>query len=322
MRSRRFCLKRAIVLIALAIVGALLWRPIREGLAVATLNEAAKEADVQYSTTRGGPLPGIEDAAFNSIDWISKTSGGRVAGDTRFWKERFRSLYCGPIERIRIWDMLGGPPKNIGSTLKYFPDLRELDVRLPLPSGEWLKLCQTIRGLPRLEQLKLSGDHITDATIAALAGHNSLQSINLGRNAISPAAMITFATMPHLETVILDEPHREAEDLYGRGRAATPNEWVQFCNGFRNLPRLRLLIVEGAFSDEAVTQLAGHACIEGIWIRGDHTLTPACYATFAALPHLEELTIRNRNAQNKERFSEAERSALTKMLPRVHVEFD
>jgi hypothetical protein len=71
-------------------------------------------------------------------------------------------------------------------------------------TGEaWALVCRESTTLPHLQSLTLQGGALTDAAIAPLAGHSTLETLSLSHHSLTPACASTFNAMPHLKIVNL-----------------------------------------------------------------------------------------------------------------------
>jgi hypothetical protein len=219
-----------VVLLALAV---LLWRPVRQALAVAEVQRCAGPgARVSFHSrdftgakgTLPSRLPASVDSAFKEVlTKHLKISPGKMA----VYEQRFFSLFSDSIESIT----LGLPESDaLGAALERFPQLRSVRIAEGRPAirGDWAKLCAGLRQCRRLEEVHLSGPNLTDSAIAPLAGHPTLQSVDLGGH-LTPASIETFRSMPALtELTFFSVGHHLLEAERIAIKVALPSVKVQF----------------------------------------------------------------------------------------------
>jgi hypothetical protein len=175
------------------------------------------------------------------------------------------------------------------------------------PEVEWATVIHTVSTVRGLEHLSLYGREITDAALAPLAAHPNLRSIVLNSDRLTPACLTTIATFPQLRALYLEHLVH-----------ATEADWTGFCTGIRKMPGLvQILIAGDHLVDGTIAPLAGHPGIVEVRIL-DHNLTPACAATFAALPRLTHVYFGTRTPA----FTPEEKKAITDALPGKRVIFN
>ena len=132
------------------------------------------------------------------------------------YHERFRSLFRGRIEQIRIYYPTG-LRGDLGAALARFPGLQIVAIHENggnmVTELQWTRLCERLRHFPELAEIEFASDSLTDAAIAPLLGHP--QKITIGYGHLTPECAKIFATMPRLATL----------DLSGAMRA-TGSEWT------------------------------------------------------------------------------------------------
>jgi hypothetical protein len=120
--------------------------------------------------------------------------------------DRFHALFRGPIEKIGVYyfEKFQG---DLGAGLARFPELREVIVHENEIDGpteaEWRLLCTRLRTLPHLERLEIGGPHLTDESIAPLAGHPQLRRIEIDGGSLTAGCTQTFASIPHLSELCI-----------------------------------------------------------------------------------------------------------------------
>ena len=101
--------------------------------------------------------------------------------------------------------------------------------RISASEDEWMQYTAGIRKLPQLVILMLSGDHLTDAALAQLAGHPALGNITVFNHRLTPQSITTFARMPGLHVVQIGGPSPAfAKEDIAALRAALPSATVTF----------------------------------------------------------------------------------------------
>ena len=240
-----------IAFLTLAILGLLLFLPIKNVLDVTAVQNAVQrdwEIDfIEASNPRGGP-PAMLSASLDADVWNFLFEKFRDPPDTddntptkmrmrnEVYYARFQAFFRGTIEEIRI-DGFEAFSGDLGAALARFPHLRRVTVTdndLDLPTeAEWTKLCAHLRALPHLESIELGGAWITDAALAPLSGHPHLRSIIIAYGRYTEACAKTFATIPHLTTLLFEDriyngdPSFPSEEKAAI-RAALPGVIVKF----------------------------------------------------------------------------------------------
>jgi len=101
----------------------------------------------------------------------------------------------------------------------------------------------------------------------------------------------------------------------------TESEWTSFCTRLRALPRLEEIELGGAWvTDRAIAPLAGHPHVRTLSIRYGR-LTTDSTKTFASLPRLATLRIKDQMHEGEASISSANHAAMTSALPSVIIEF-
>jgi hypothetical protein len=120
--------------------------------------------------------------------------------------------------------------------LASLPRLRELSIYSPasrsassdLTEEQWALVCRESKALPHLRSLTLRGRTLTDAAIAPLAGHPTLETLSVLKHSLTPACASTLKDMPHLKVVNLgpdsDDFPQETMDAI---RASAPGVLVR-----------------------------------------------------------------------------------------------
>ncbi len=213
--------KKWVVLLVVAGLGMLLVVPIRNLVGVIAVQNAVEqdwevEFDDSADPLNQSPnfLPPSTNAAVKNFLFETLRDPPDRKGDTlsnkmhrhQTYYERFDVLFRSPIKKIDI-DGFGTFRGDLGAALARFPNLRcvWIDGGSPtIPSeSEWTHLCAELRGLENLEEIKIGGALITDASIAPLAGHPNLRSLTLGFSRVTDGCTKTFVAIPHLEFLSL-----------------------------------------------------------------------------------------------------------------------
>jgi hypothetical protein len=165
-----------------------------------------------------------------------------LAGKSGTWKrynpdiiygERIRAILRGDITEIRIY-YHEGFRNELGAALLRFPELKKLTISENSPHmGDYKLLCESIRKLPKLEELELRGDRIGDDDIASLAGHPKLKRLNLsGSDFLTPDVLRTLKSLPKLNAL-------HVEGIYGPAEKEWKSPAVH--SGFREqLPGVKM----------------------------------------------------------------------------------
>jgi hypothetical protein len=95
-------------------------------------------------------------------------------------------------------------PRHVPEIRKRFPELREARFwTTDLTEAEVMQFSRELRDYPSLEALLLrDGKSITDATLAPLAGHPRLETLEVHHSGITSQSAGTFAAMPALRTLM------------------------------------------------------------------------------------------------------------------------
>ena len=240
-----------ITLLTLAILSLLLFLPIKNVLDVTAVQNAVQrdwEIDFFDASRLPSGMPAmlpvsldddVENFLFEKFrdppDVTDKTPT-KMLNRNKVYQDRFRAFFRGPIQEININDFEAFYG-DLGEALARFPDLRRVAVTnygLNLPTeAEWTKLCAHLRALPKLESIELGGEWITDAALAPLAGHPHLRSVTIPYGSHTEACVKTFATMPHLATLHYGHQFLDVEDTLTPEKkaaiiAALPGVTVEF----------------------------------------------------------------------------------------------
>ena len=209
----------------LAVIGLLLFVPIKKALDVAAVQDAVqRDWEINFNETVGVPTT-IPPMLPPRIDSIAEDVFDQFFGDTHgysnrdiVYKNRFRSLFRGPIRDIVVYDFerFRG---DLGAAFARFPSLRRVEVIASYDAfpteAEWTHFCVRLRELPRLEEIELGGTWITDAAIAPLAGHPNLRTVTITLGSLTDGCTKTFASMPRLSKLhIEDQIHSEDQTAW------------------------------------------------------------------------------------------------------------
>lgn len=221
--------KAWIILLTLAILSLLLYLPIKNVLDVAAVQNAV-DRDWEISFIDASRLPSgmpamlpasLDDKADDVLEYFyGDTDGysGRESAKTRnrtiVYRDRFRAFFQGSIEEINVYyfQKFHG---DLGAAFARFSHLRRVAVEeneQNLPTvAEWTHLCTRLRELPNLESIEIGGAWITDAALAPLAGHPHLRSLTITHGRLTEACTETFATIPNLATLHIEDQIYEGE---------------------------------------------------------------------------------------------------------------
>lgn len=98
---------------------------------------------------------------------------------------------------------------DLGAELLRFTSLREVaieDTMAPGPGADqWRQLCTRLRMLPKLRELEIGGDQLNDDSLAPLAGHPALRSIEITRGRVTMNSLQTWAALPNLKKLSFGE---------------------------------------------------------------------------------------------------------------------
>jgi hypothetical protein len=212
--SRR--LKLVLIVVGLALLAALMGRPVKVMWNLAALERA------------GGAEIWVE---FQMPGWMPKS-----------WREKL----AGPLnqrERGMGWTLLAGATLALGGELpslaiesgafrrqvpeirKRFPDLRIIGFyggNIAETEADATKLCADLRAYPSLEEIYLVAEPITDAALAPLAGHPRLKLLYVDVDSetdirpppLTARSIDTFASMPALRELTIrsrEYPDRVAD---------------------------------------------------------------------------------------------------------------
>ncbi|QIF02659.1 hypothetical protein [Roseimicrobium sp. ORNL1] len=147
-----------------------------------------------------------------------------LAGKSGTWKrynsdiiygERIRAILRGDIPEIHIY-YHEGFRNELGAALLRFPELKKLTLHENSPhSGDYKLLCESIRRLPKLEELELGGDQLSDDAIASLAGHPKLKKLNVSRSGfLTPDVLRTLKSLPKLNELHVEQIYGAAEKAW------------------------------------------------------------------------------------------------------------
>ncbi len=207
-----------IALLTLAILGLLLFLPIKNVLDVAAVQNAVQrdwEIDFFDASRLPDGMPASLPSHLDFVAWnylhekvryVPRTSDDtpeKMRYRNVVYHERFKAFFRGPIEEINVYtfEAFHG---DLGAAFARFPHLRRVTVtdnEHDLPTeAEWTKLCTRLRALPNLESIELGGGRLTDAAISPLAGHPHLRSLSITIGRHTEACTKTLANIPYLNT--------------------------------------------------------------------------------------------------------------------------
>jgi hypothetical protein len=246
---RRLKPKHWVRIIVLGIIALLISVPLQRVLDIAAVqNSVQRDWEMSFNTEEGEQPPMLPsfldswaDSLFKRIFKDTVGANGTEPAQTRnrhiIYQERFRSLFRGPIRDFRIYEFQEFHG-DLGAELARFKNLRRVMVEnndysnLPTQS-KWTQLSTHLRTLPHLEEVTLGGVSVTDASIAPLAGHPELQTIEISSGHLTLGSTKTFASMPSLSKLVIGKhvmyrevwirPENQAEL-----RAALPAVSIEF----------------------------------------------------------------------------------------------
>jgi hypothetical protein len=128
--------------------------------------------------------------------------------------ERVRAVFRGSINEIHIY-YHEGFRNELGAALLRFPELKKLTISESSPHlGDYKLLCESIRRLPKLEELELAGPHINDDAIALLRGHPKLKKFTILKGQLTPDILSTLRSLPKLDFLHVEGMHGPAEKAW------------------------------------------------------------------------------------------------------------
>lgn len=139
-----------------------------------------------------------------TISYLSNKAEKLGISFGKIGQERLRAVLLTKIDAIGIADP-GGFAPGFESALARFPKLRLFDfmeMRGGLTEADMSNLLAQLRRMERLETVAVFGVHLTDASVAMLAGHPSLQKVEFGAG-ITPDVVTTLKTLPALKEVTI-----------------------------------------------------------------------------------------------------------------------
>jgi hypothetical protein len=101
----------------------------------------------------------------------------------------------------------------------------------------------------------------------------------------------------------------------------TEADWKTLCTKLRSLPHLEKVVLGGAWmTDTSIAPLSGHPQLRKVSILYGH-LTPASTKTFASMPHLIRLELKESIYEGEMELSHDGQKAMRAALPAVKIEF-
>lgn len=193
-------------------------------LAAAIQNAIARNGEITLNDTGNEFAPRFLDEAIQkSVEWYGELTQADSEQRELYYYRVTTPLRAGRLRNLGIYD-----PKNfddrLGNAIRRCSGLRSVEVldwggwgTPPTPpESSWRSLCEALRTLPRLEELGIGSEELTDAALAPLGGHPTLRKITLERvpMSITPESARIFASMPNLKELTLGEPSRMTEEVW------------------------------------------------------------------------------------------------------------
>jgi hypothetical protein len=307
MSRRRSLIKAALALglIALAALAVLLWQPVRQAMALATLRSVTHgRVDAECSIAPSPVRAWVDSCARQLCSLLDR--GGRYRFHNAYGRHQANVL--GDIDNLCFFGAERFPPEAC-EALKRFPHLRSLAITSFSGGGgqpgeaELAHLCAVTREFPDLEQLVLSCENTTDRVLAPLQYHAALRQLFMDSHGLTPRCIETLEKLPQLEVLSMSMAGWSEADV------------KKFCGALRKRTGLHTLAREGGISDAALAALAGHPGLAWMQIKSDE-ISPACAATLATMKRLQHVSFLKQSE-----YTEEEKTAYRAALPGVETDF-
>ncbi|WP_265595966.1 hypothetical protein [Verrucomicrobium sp. BvORR106] len=148
-------------------------------------------------------MPSIGD---DGIEFLTRrlTANDELA---YYLHNRLRGTLGAKLPTIYITDVKSIKP-GFHDALRQFSNAKAVVVSFSANSNELTEadatqVCEALRDLPKLRNIELDGVQFTDASIAPLAGHPTVNTLRLPASRITQASIPTLSSMPSLSTLLL-----------------------------------------------------------------------------------------------------------------------
>jgi hypothetical protein len=220
MKTRRSRLLIALALVACLLIGISMVRQFMRMQGLNRLHSLCPSGTIQatFRDPRFWPPALWQDFCHYSDKWWGKD----FKHHPRYMQVRW--LTFGSLEHLSVRTNL--LHDGAGQAIAGISTLRGLMLMLGpgVSESQAATLCADLRRLPNLQTLYLSGLRFTDASLAPLAGHDRIYSIDLSGTRITGNSLPTFASLPRLRWLTISPPEAGGFSMQDRDalQAALP----------------------------------------------------------------------------------------------------
>lgn len=287
----------------------------------------------------------LDDLAARLLSKVYAAEQGKRNTDV-VYRERFRSLFRGPIRSVDIY-YPDGFDERLANAISHMPQLERFGLNEhsgTIPTEEdWDVVLRSVGQLPKLKELEISGDTLTTQAVHRLKGARKLQKLYI-EGCLDGTCLEGLENLHELRELEVVSSENEDGKEYGFSQAslaiflpalarldrlevlsfdaerATSGQWMGILQSLAHFPNLRELNIRGkSLTNELLTALADAPKLATLTVSGP--LDADCAASLKGLPALKTLVVNStlEPSPNNQGLGEAGRTKLRAALPNVRV---